>query len=341
MQQTVDYLIKATLFSLLFTQLVHADITLDNVKKRGVIQCGVNTNLPGFATTDDKGYWVGLDIDFCRAVAAAALGDSEKVKFVPLTAKERLTALQSGEIDLLARNTTWTLTRDAGLGLNFIGVNYYDGQGFLVKKSLGIKSALELDGATLCINSGTTTELNVADYFRKNKMDYTPIVFDTPDQTVKGFETGRCDVLTSDQSQLYSQRVKLADPESAIVLPEVISKEPLSPVVRQSDDEWFNIVKWTLFVLINAEELEVTSSNVDEIKRTTINPEIKRLLGTEGEIYKNLNLSSDCAYNVIKMVGNYGEIFSRNIGKDTPLKIERGLNNLWTQGGILYAPPIR
>jgi general L-amino acid transport system substrate-binding protein len=341
MQQTVNYLIKTTLFSLLFTQLVHAGVTLDNVKKRGAVQCGVNTNLPGFATTDDKGHWVGLDIDFCRAVAAATLGDSEKVKFVPLTAKERLTALQSGEIDLLARNTTWTLTRDAGLGLNFIGVNYYDGQGFLVKKSLGIKSALELDGATLCINSGTTTELNVADYFRKNNMDYTPIVFDTPDQTVKGFETGRCDVLTSDQSQLYSQRVKLADPESAIVLPEVISKEPLSPVVRQSDDEWFNIVKWTLFALINAEELAVTSSNVDEMKRTTINPEIKRLLGTEGEMHKNLNLSSDWAYNVIKMVGNYGEIFSRNIGKETPLKIERGLNNLWTQGGILYAPPIR
>ena len=233
----------------------HAGKTLDGVKSKGYVQCGVSTGLPGFSAADEKGQFTGLDVDVCRAVAAAIFGDAGKVKYSPLTAKERFTALQSGEIDMLSRNTTWTYTRDTSLGLNFTGVNYYDGQGFLVTKELGVKSALEMDGASFCIQAGTTTELNLADYFRANKMSYTPITFDTSDQTVKAFEAGRCDALTSDQSQLYALRIKLKDPKSAVVLPEVISKEPLGPVVRQGDDEWFNIVKWSLFAMVNAEEL--------------------------------------------------------------------------------------
>jgi general L-amino acid transport system substrate-binding protein len=317
-----------------------AGATLDAVKEKGFVQCGVNTGLPGFSNADDAGEWTGLDVDLCRAVASAVLGDATKAKFTPLTAKERLTALQSGEIDLLCRNTTWTLTRDSALGLHFAGVNYYDGQGFLIGKALGIKSAKELNGASICMLSGTTTELNVADYFRTNGMEYRPVVFDTGDLTIKAFEAGRCDVLTSDQSQLYGLRIKLAKPAEAVVLPEVISKEPLGPVVRQGDDEWFNIVRWTLFAQVNAEELGVTSSNVDEM-RSTANPGVRRLLGVEGDKGKGLGLSNDWAYTLIKQVGNYGEIFERNVGQQTPLKIERGLNALWTQGGLQYAPPVR
>lgn len=314
--------------------------TLDDVKGKGMLTCGVSTGLPGFSQPDDKNNWAGLDVDVCRAVAAAVLGDAGKVKYVPLTAKERFTALQSGEIDMLSRNTTWTHTRDTSLGLNFAGVNYYDGQGFMVSKNLGVKSAMELDGAAVCIQAGTTTELNLADYFRENKMKYQAVVFDTSDQTVKGFEAGRCDVLTSDQSQLYALRIKLKDPSSAVVLPEVISKEPLGPVVRQGDDQWFNIVKWSMFALINAEEMGVTSANVDEMKGNT-NPGIKRLLGTEGDAGPKLGLDKEWAYNIVKQVGNYGEAFERNVGSGSPLKIGRGLNALWSKGGIQYAPPIR
>ncbi|MBF0289111.1 MAG: amino acid ABC transporter substrate-binding protein [SAR324 cluster bacterium] len=314
--------------------------TLEDVKGNGELKCGVSTGLPGFSAPDKDGTWKGLDVDVCRAVAAAVLGDAGKVKFVPLTAKERFTALQSGEIDVLSRNTTWTVTRDSSLGLNFAGVNYYDGQGFLVKKNLGVKSALELDGASVCIQAGTTTELNLADYFRGNKMQFKAITYDTSDQTVKGFEAGRCDVLTSDQSQLYALRIQLKDPNSAAVLPEVISKEPLGPVVRQGDDVWFNIVKWSMFALVIAEEKGLTSKNVDSMKKSS-DPGIQRVLGTSGEVGKNLMLSSDWAYNIIKQVGNYGEAFERNVGMSSALKIARGLNQLWTKGGIQYAPPMR
>jgi len=317
-----------------------ADETLDAVKERGELVCGVSTGLPGFSNPDEDGNWTGIDVDVCRAVAAAVLGDADAVKFIPLTAKERFTALQSGEIDVLSRNTTWTLTRDSSLGLNFTGTNYYDGQGFLVKKDLGVSSATELDGASVCIQSGTTTELNLADYFRFQGMEYSPVVFDTSDQTVQGFASGRCDVLTSDQSQLYALRTKLDDPDSAMVLPEVISKEPLGPVVRQGDDQWFNIVKWSLFAQINAEELGVTSDNIEEMKGSD-NPSIKRLVGTEGDMGEKLGLSADWAAQIIAQVGNYGEMFERNVGEDSPLEIARGLNALWTDGGIQYAPPIR
>jgi len=321
--------------------VAQAGATLDSVKSKGFVQCGVSTGLPGFSNSNDKGAWTGLDVDVCRAVAAAVLGDAGKVKYSPLTAKERFTALQSGEIDMLSRNTTWTLTRDSNLGLNFAGVNYYDGQGFMVSKGLGVGSAKELDGAAVCIQAGTTTELNLADYFRTSGMKYTPVTFDTSDQTVKAFESGRCDVLSSDQSQLYSLRIKLAKPGNAIVLPEVISKEPLGPVVRQGDDEWFKVVRWSLSAMLNAEELGVSSGNVDEMKAKSTNPGIRRLLGLEGIKGQGLKLDDAWAYNIIKQVGNYSEAFERNVGKDSPLKISRGLNALWSDGGIQYAAPIR
>lgn len=314
--------------------------TLDEVKKRGTLSCGVSTGLAGFSQKDEKGKWSGLDVDVCRAVAAAVLGDADKVSYKPLTAKERFTALQSGEIDILSRNTTWTHTRDTSLGLNFAGVSYYDGQGFMVSKSLGVKSALELDGAAVCIQAGTTTELNLADYFRTNGMEYKAITFDTSDQTRSGFESGRCDVLTSDQSQLYAIRIGLRKPNDAVVLPEVISKEPLGPVVRQGDDEWFNIAKWSLIALIEAEFLGIDSSSADKAKASG-NPAQKRLMGTEGDAGAKLNLSADWAYNIVKQVGNYSEVFERNVGLGSPLKISRGLNAQWNKGGILYSPPVR
>lgn len=314
--------------------------TLDAVKDKGFVQCGVSTGLPGFSNPDAKGNWQGMDVDVCRAVAAATLGDAAKVKYIPLTAKERFTALQSGEIDMLSRNTTWTQTRDTTLGLNFAGVNYYDGQGFMVSKKLGVKNALELDGAAVCIQSGTTTELNLSDFFRENNMTFSPVVFDTSDQTVKGFEAGRCDMLTSDQSQLYALRIKLANPDSAIVLPEVISKEPLGPVVRQGDDQWFNIVKWSLNAMINAEELGLTSANIDQMKTGT-NPNVARFVGLDGPKGSGLDLSDDWAYQIVKQVGNYGEGFERNVGSGSPLNIARGVNALWSKGGFMYAPPMR
>jgi general L-amino acid transport system substrate-binding protein len=314
--------------------------TLEDVKKRGMLSCGVSTGLPGFSAPDKSNKWSGLDADYCRAVAAAVLGSAGKVKFTPLTAKERFTALQSGEIDILSRNTTWTHTRDTSLGLNFVGVTYYDGQGFMVSKKLGVKSAKELSGAAACIQAGTTTELNLADYFRFHNLKYKSVVFDTSDQSVKGFESGRCDVLTSDQSQLYALRTKLKDPSSAIVLPEIISKEPLGPVVRQGDDPWFNINRWVLNAIINAEELGITSANVDSMKSSK-NPSVQRILGTASDMGKKLGLDNEWAARAIKQVGNYSEIFERNVGKNTPLNISRGLNALWNNGGIMYAPPVR
>lgn len=314
--------------------------TLEDVRSKGFVQCGVDGGLPGFSAPDDKGQMRGIDADVCRAVAAAALGDAGKVKFTPLTAKERFTALASGEIDMLSRNTTHTLHRDSALGINFTYYNYIDGQGFLVKKDLGVTSATELDGAAVCVQQGTTTELNLADYFRTNDMEYTPVGYDTSVQTREGFDKGSCDVLTSDKSQLAAIRTELKNPNGAIILPETISKEPLGPVVRQGDDVWFNVVKWSLYAMINADEYGVSSSNVDEMKAESNNPNVRRLLGVEGQMGKDLHLSADWGYNIIKQVGNYDEAYQRNVA---PLGIPRegSVNDLWTRGGILYAPPIR
>jgi general L-amino acid transport system substrate-binding protein len=314
--------------------------TRDEVIKRGYLQCGVSTGLPGFSNPDDQGNWSGFDTDICRAVAAAVLGDASKVKFIPLTAMERFTPLLSGGVDLLSRNTSWTMTRDSSLGLNFAGVSYYDGQGFMVRKKDEITDVTDLDGTSICVQSGTTKELDLADYFRQNKMEYRPLLFDTPDQAIKGFEAGRCDVLTSGRAQLFGLAAKLSSPTEAVVLPEVISKEPLGPVVRQGDDAWFNIVKWSLFTLVNSEELGVDSTNVDSMKDSDIGA-VKRLLGLEGIRGQGLGLAEDWAYQIVKQVGNYGEIFERNVGQRSPLKIDRGLNRLWSEGGILYAPPMR
>jgi general L-amino acid transport system substrate-binding protein len=315
--------------------------TLDRVRAKGHVQCGVSEGLPGFSNPDASGNWTGLDVDFCRAVAAAVLGDPGKVKYTPLSAKQRFTSLQSGELDILSRNTTWTQSRDAGLGINFAGTIYYDGQGFMVRKKLGLKSARELDGATVCINAGTTTELNAADYFRTHRMKFTAVTFEKSDETVAAYDAGRCDAYTTDQSGLYAQRVKLKAPDEHVILPEIISKEPLGPAVRQDDDQWFNIVRWTLFALVNAEELGVAAANVEDMKAKSTNPDVRRLLGVEGEMGKNLGLPNEWAYNIVKRVGNYGEVFDRNLGDRTPLKIARGLNQLWTKGGVMYAPPIR
>jgi general L-amino acid transport system substrate-binding protein len=331
----------AMLAVVMLSGLAVAGPTLDRVRAKGFVQCGVSEGLPGFSNPGASGDWNGIDVDFCRAVAAAVLGDAGKVKYTPLSAKQRFTSLQSGELDILSRNTTWTQSRDSALGLNFAGTVYYDGQGFMVRKKLGVKSARELNGATVCINAGTTTELNAADYFRTHRMQFTPVTFEKSDETVAAYDAGRCDVYSTDQSGLYAQRVKLKAPDDHMILPEIISKEPLGPAVRRDDDQWFNIVRWTLFAMVNAEELDVTSSNVDEMKAKSTNPDVRRLLGAEGEMGKNLGLSNDWAYNVVKRVGNYGEVFERNLGQGSQLKIARGLNQLWNKGGIMYAPPIR
>lgn len=315
--------------------------TLDEVKSRGEVRCGVSTGLSGFSSPDADGAWQGIDVEVCRAVASAVFGDPSKVSFTPLTAKERFTALQSGEIDVLSRNTTWTATRDNSLGLNFTGVTFYDGQGFLIRKDLGINSAKELDGASICVQAGTTTELNMADYFKAHGMTFQQVAFDTSDQTAQGFDSGRCDVLTSDSSQLAALRLQLKDPEGAKVLPERISKEPLGPVVRQGDDQWFNIVKWSLFALLNAEELGVTQANAKSMKANPPNPDVARLLGADGQFGDQMGISNDWAYHIVSQVGNYGEIFDRTVGADSPMALERGINALWTDGGIQYAPPVR
>jgi len=314
--------------------------SLERVKKNGFLRCGVNEGLPGFANPDSKGNWSGFDVDFCRALAAVILNDPSKVRFTPTSAKVRFTALQSGEFDLLSRNTTWSMSRDVQLGLEFIGVTYYDGQGFLVPKKLKVTSAKQLNGATVCTNTGTTTELNLADYFRSNNLKYKIIAFEKNAEVLAAYDAGRCDAYTTDASGLYAERLKLKKPDEHIILPEIISKEPLGPAINHGDQQWGDVVRWTLFALINAEELGVTSKNVDQMLKST-NPEIRRLLGVEGAFGESLGLTNDFAARAIRKVGNYGEIFERNVGQGSPLKIKRGLNALWNKGGVLYAPPIR
>ncbi|MBN1277865.1 MAG: amino acid ABC transporter substrate-binding protein [Deltaproteobacteria bacterium] len=314
--------------------------TLDDVKAKGFIQAGVNGDLFGFGKPDEKGIWRGLDVDTARAVAAAVFGDASKVKFTPLTAKTRFTALQSGEIDILTRNCTVTLTRDTALGLDFCQVNYYDGQGFLVPKKMGLKSAYQLDGATVCVLPGTTTEMNVADFFRSNSMKMKPVVIENTAELAKAFFAGRCDCLTSDASQLAGTRSVSPNPDDYVILPEIISKEPLAPAVRHGDNQWKDIVNWAILATINAEELGITSKNVDEMLKSK-DPIIQRFLGVSPGNGQALGLDEKFAYNIIKQVGNYGEIFERNVGVNTPLGIERGLNALWTKGGLMYSPPFK
>jgi general L-amino acid transport system substrate-binding protein len=315
--------------------------TLEDVRAAGVLNCGMNTGLPGFALTDDKGNWQGFDVAYCKALAAAVLGDPSKVKYVSLTGKQRFPALASGEIDVLSRNTTWTLSRDVDLGFTFIGVNYYDGQGFIGRTALGVKSAKELDGASICIQTGTTTELNLADFARDNNISYEPVPIETNAEARAAYEAERCDVYTTDASGLAATKATFDDPQNHMVFPEIISKEPLGPLVRQGDDEWADVARWTLNALISAEELGVTKANVAELAKGTDNPEINRMLGSEGSMGEMLGLSKDWAVNAISSEGNYGEIFDKYLGPDTALGIERGLNALWTEGGILYSPPIR
>ena len=338
MQIVARYFVALTLFVFVATA-VQAN-TLRTVKNRGEVVCGVSQGLPGFSNPDNQGSWTGIDVDICRALAAAIFGNPKAVKYTALSAKERITALQSGEVDLLARNTTWSMHRDTALGVDFAAVNYYDGQGFMVRKDLGVRSAKELDGATLCTNQGTTTELNAADYFRANGMKYDMVAFEKADEAIAAYNTGRCDAYTTDHSALYAQRLKLTDPKAHMVLPEIISKEPLSPVVRQGDDVWADIVQWSHYATVAAEELGVTSKNIDRMKSSK-NPSIRRLLGLDGTFGDNLGIRQDWAYQIVRHVGNYGEIFERNVGVNTPLGIKRGLNALWTKGGLQYAPPIR
>jgi general L-amino acid transport system substrate-binding protein len=314
--------------------------TLKAVKDRGELLCGANGTLAGFGMPDPQGNWSGFDVDFCRAVAAAIFNDPTKVKFVPLTAANRFTALQSGEIDVLSRNTTWTLSRDTTLGVDFASVNYYDGQGFMVHKALKVSSALELNDAAVCVQQGTTTELNLADYFRSNHMSLKTVTFATADEAIKAYEAGRCDSYTTDSSGLYGERVLLSNPNDSIVLPEIISKEPLSSAVRQGDDAWEDIVRWTHEAMLDAEELGVSKTNLDDQLKSA-NPEIRRLLGVEGQFGEALGLTNDWVVRIIKAVGNYGESFERTIGQGSPLKIARGLNALWTKGGLQYGLPIR
>src|SRR5712671_173767 len=314
---------------------------LDTVKARGALICGIGQGTAGFMLQDNQGKWIGLDVDVCRAVAAAIFGDSEKVKYVPLSSQQRFTALQSGEVDILSNNTTWTLTRDTALGFDFTGVTYYDGQGFMVNKKLGVKSAKELNGATVCVPSGSTTELNLADYFRANKMTLKPVVFDDVDQIRGAFFAGRCDVYTGDSVRLYATRAANApNPDDYVILPEIISKEPLGPVVRHGDNQFADIVRWAQFAQLEAEEYGITSKNVDEMLKSD-NPSIKRILGVTPGMGKALGVDEKWVYTIVKQVGNYGEAFERNLGMGSPLKIDRGINKLWTEGGLQYAPPIR
>jgi general L-amino acid transport system substrate-binding protein len=325
----------------IFTAHLGNAATLERVQSKGFLQCGVSQGLAGFSTPDKNNQWTGIDVDLCRAVAAAIFGDAQKVKYTPLSAKERFTALQSGEIDLLSRNTSWTLQRDTALGLAFVGVNYYDGQGFLIRKKATVASVQELGGATLCTQTGTTTELNIADYFRARGLKYSILVYEKNDEVVAAYEAGRCDVMSADQSGLYAARLKLKNPEDHVVLPELISKEPLGPAVRHGDDKWADVVRWSLYALFEAEELGITQEQVESLRQTTQSPTIKRFLGVEGNLGKDLGLSNDWAFKIIKQVGNYGEIFDRNLGEKSPLKILRGQNALWNKGGLHYAIPFR
>jgi general L-amino acid transport system substrate-binding protein len=320
-----------------------AATTLEDVKARGTLNCGVTTGLVGFAAPDANGEWRGFDVAVCRAVAAAVLGDATAVEFVPTTGKTRFTALASGEIDMLARNTTWTFSRDVDLKFTFVGVNYYDGQGFMVPKALGVTSAKELSGATVCIQTGTTTELNLADYFRKNNMEYEPVPIETNAEAQQQYLAGSCDVYTTDASGLAATRATFEAPGDHVLLPEIISKEPLGPLVRHGDDEWGDVVRWTLNALITAEELGVTSANVASLSETAnpATPEINRLLGTEGNLGEMLGLDAEWAARALAAVGNYGEIFAQNIGEETPVALARGLNAQWTDGGLIYSPPFR
>jgi general L-amino acid transport system substrate-binding protein len=340
MKRLASAIAAATLLALGTQAAFAQQQTLAAIKQRGELVCGANGTLAGFGLPDAQGNWTGFDVDFCRAVAAAIFDDPTKVKFVPLTAKDRFTALQSGEIDVLSRNTTWTLSRDTSLGLEFPAVTFYDGQGFMVRRALKVSSALELSDASICVQQGTTTELNLADYFRANHMGLKTVTFATGDEAVKAYESGRCDSYTTDSSGLYGERLRLAEPGQHIVLPEIISKEPLSPAVRQGDNQWSDIVRWTHFVMLDAEELGVNKSNVDQ-KLKSSDPETRRLLGAEGQYGEGLGLTNDWAYRIVKHVGNYGEIFERNVGQGSPLKIVRGLNALWTKGGLQYGLPIR
>jgi general L-amino acid transport system substrate-binding protein len=314
--------------------------TLDAVKSRGQLVCGTSPGVPGFSLPNAQGQWNGLDVDLCKAVAAAVFGDTSKIKYVPLNPKDRFAAVQSGEVDVLSRQTTWSLSRDTSLGLSFSPITYFDGQALMVKKTLGIKSAKELNGATICVQGGTTTELNIADFFQKNGLKYDPVSFASGDEAIKAFEAGRCDAFTTDASALYAYRLKAANPQDFVVLPELISKEPLGPAVRRGDEAWANIVRWTHYAMVNAEELGLTSANVDEQLKSA-NPEIKRFLGVDGKLGEGLGLSNDWAYRIVKQVGNYGESYERYLGPNSPLGIPRGANNLWSKGGLQYAPPLR
>lgn len=314
--------------------------TVALVRKRGRLRCGSSAALAGFGQVDAQGHWSGFDVDFCRAVATAVFGAPDKVEFVPLTAKERFTALARGTVDLLSRNTTWTLSREATHDLLFAGISYYDGQGFLVRRSLGIKSASDLPSKGICVQQDTTTELNLADFFSQRGLKYEPKAFPSSDGAEQAFRSGQCDAYTTDTSELFAMRASLPDPDGSVILPQIISKEPLGPAVRQGDDRWFLLVRWTLTVMIEAEEMGVTQRNVDAMTRSD-NPRIRRLLGVEGSFGPDLGLSPDWAYRVIKFVGNYGDVFARNLGDGSKLKIKRGLNDLWTRGGLLYAEPVQ
>lgn len=332
--------ILGVLLSVALTSTPLLASVLEQVKKRGVLHCGVSQGLPGFSSPNRSGIWKGIDVDICRGVAAAVLGDSSKVKYSPLSSKERFTALQSGEIDLLSRNTTWTLSRDVSLGVDFAGVTYYDGQGFMVRKDLGVKKAKELDGATICTNLGTTTELNIADFFRANNIKYKLVSFEKTDEVLKAYDAGRCDAYSTDQSGLYAMRLLLKKPSDHVVLDEMISKEPLGPVIRHGDNQWADIVRWTLFAVLLGEEYGITSVNIDQ-KIKSKNPAVLRLLGIEGDFGKSLGLNNDWAYQIIKQVGNYSQIFESNLGSQSPLGIDRSQNRLWSQGGLHYPMPVR
>jgi general L-amino acid transport system substrate-binding protein len=331
----------SVLFCLFIMSGLAAASTLSDVKARGKLLCGVNSGLLGFALKGDDGKWAGFDVDYCRAVAAAVLNDPEKVDYVPLSAKDRFDALKSGAVDLLARNTTWTMERETKMPFRFVGISYHDGQGFMVNKSIGVNSVFNLTQAAVCFLSGTTTQANVEDFFREKEMTFTPVTLGSIDELVAAFQANKCDAYTADQSQLYAVRLKMDKPANYIILPEVISKEPLGPAVRQGDEQWFNIARWTLFALINAEELQLRGAGVDDAKAKSKKPDVRRLLGVEGTFGSDMGLDSDWAVRAIKASGNYGEIFERNLGKGSKLGIERGLNAPWNQGGVLYVPPVR